>query len=624
MGVVSFISDKLTNLMSGLGTDIDRSTASFYSFVPLTQQQAEASYRTSWLTRKIVDVPAKDMTREWRDWQAEGSDIEKIEAEEKRLQLRAKCQRALVLARLYGGGALVLGTNDTNPEQELRPDRVKTGGLTYIHVMSRHQLQPGIERLDPADPWYGHPDLFTITNGTGQTVRLHPSRVIAFVGQKAPEGSVLGVEDWFWGDPIMQSIGEAVRNADLAQAGFAALIDEAKLDILKIPRLMEMASSDEYEQRFLARLRAVKIGKSTLRAIAIDAEEEWEQRQTTWAGMPEMLFAMLQVASGAADIPVTRLLGQSPKGLQSTGDGEERDYHSMVKAWQDDLLAPALDRVDEPLIRSALGSRPEDVYYEFAPLYHLSEKDAAEVENKRASTVKTYSDTGLFPTDALAKAAANAMIESGQWPGLDAAIEESDKELGEEPEQDPADLMTREEAVQKMQKRGAVSAEQADALITDAAPRTLYVSRKLLNADQFIRWAKGQGFDTTTPADDLHVTVCFSRTAVDWMKMGSDWGSEDGKLTVPPGGARLVEPLGDKGAVVLLFNSSQLSWRHEELERNGASHDFPEYQPHVTITYEKPADLDLSKVEPFRGKLVFGPEIFAEVVEDWEKSLTEA
>jgi hypothetical protein len=117
--------------------------------------------------------------------------------------------------------------------------------------------------------------------------------------------------------------------------------------------------------------------------------------------------------------------------------------------------------------------------------------------------------------------------------------------------------------------------------------------------------------------------VLFSRTPVDWLKMGSPWDQDDqGRLKVAPGGARVVEPLGDKGAVVLLFNSSSLSWRHEEMVRNGASHDYDEYQPHVTITYEG-SDLDLSKVEPYRGELVFGPEIFAEVEEDWEKSLSE-
>lgn len=439
MGVVSFISDKLTNLMSGLGTDIDRSTQAFYSFAPLSQQQAEASYRGSWLARKIVDVPAKDMTREWRNWQAKGSSIEDIEAEEKRLGLRAKCQRALVLARLYGGGALILGTKDGDPTQPLNVDRVQKGGLTYVHVMSRHQLTPGQERLDPVDPWFGQPDYFTIQNNGGQTAKLHPSRVVAFVGQKSPEGSILTNLDWFWGDPVMQSIGEAVRNADLAQAGFAALIDEAQFDVLKIPDLMMNASSAEYEQRFLARLRAVKIGKSTLRAVAIDKEEEWDQRKVDWAGIPEIIAAYLNIVAGAADIPVTRLLGQSPKGLQSTGDGEKSDYHDMVKAWQDDLLAPALDRVDELMVRSALGSFPDDVYYEFAPLDQPDQKEAAEVEKIFAETVKVYADAALLPDGALRRMAENGIVERGQFPGSEQAFEEFANEEPEEPV-DPAEL----------------------------------------------------------------------------------------------------------------------------------------------------------------------------------------
>jgi hypothetical protein len=67
------------------------------------------------------------MTRAWRDWQANADDIQKLEAEEKRLQLKMKCQRALVLARLYGGSALILGTNDADPMQPLRPEATKQG-----------------------------------------------------------------------------------------------------------------------------------------------------------------------------------------------------------------------------------------------------------------------------------------------------------------------------------------------------------------------------------------------------------------------------------------------------------------------------------------------------------------
>lgn len=438
--VVPFVRDRLTNVMSGMGTTADRRTGLFYNFIPIDGAQAEAGYRSSWLVRKIVDVPPFDMTREWRDWQADAGNIEKLEAEERRLQIKAKCQRALVLARLFGGAALILGTGDSDTTQPLRPDSVRLGGLSYVHVMSRWQITEGQQRLDPGDPWFGQPDFFSLTTSAGTQIKLHPSRVVAFIGQKAPEGGFYGAASWFWGDPIVQSIGEAVRNADLAQAGFASLIDEAKLDILKLKDLMNIVGTTEGEEKIKARLAAANLGKSNWRALVLDMEDEWQQRQITWAGIPDVISAYLNIVAGAADIPVTRLLGQSPKGLQSTGDGEERDYHAMIAARQNELLAPALDRVDDLLIRSALGSRPSDIYYTFAPLDQTSEKDAAAIEKQAAETVKLYADTGLIPDQALSAMARNRIVESGRWPGSEAAFEEAANELlpGETEEDVPA------------------------------------------------------------------------------------------------------------------------------------------------------------------------------------------
>jgi hypothetical protein len=171
-----------------------------------------------------------------------------------------------------------------------------------------------------------------------------------------------------------------------------------------------------------------------------------------------------------------------------------------------------------------------------------------------------------------------------------------------------------------------------DELVTDATPRTLYVRRDVINAKEILTWARSQGFGKSgakqLTADDLHVTITFSRTPVDWMKMGSatDFGSYDdkGELFVPPGGPRMLERLGpEKDAVVLLFSNSQLCWRHEDMVRNGASWDFPEYQPHITIAYDKPdGGMDISKIEPYRGQIVLGPEIFEEVDEGWKTKIT--
>ena len=154
-------------------------------------------------------------------------------------------------------------------------------------------------------------------------------------------------------------------------------------------------------------------------------------------------------------------------------------------------------------------------------------------------------------------------------------------------------------------------------IVGDAEPRTLYVSRNVLNADEIIAWAKGQGFKTTLPADDLHVTIAYSRTPLDWMKVGESW---QGKVELAEGGPRLMEKFGE--ARVLLFKASELEWRHDAIKEAGASWDHPDYQPHISISYS-PDSPDLENVTPYQGKIILGPEIFAEVNEDWSAGIKE-
>lgn len=152
-------------------------------------------------------------------------------------------------------------------------------------------------------------------------------------------------------------------------------------------------------------------------------------------------------------------------------------------------------------------------------------------------------------------------------------------------------------------------------------PRPLYVSRKLLNASELLDWAQSQGFTSTMPADELHVTVMYSKRPVNWFKMG-EWGSFAGELIVPAGGPRMVEKLGNDGAVALIFQSGELQFRHREMREAGASWDYPSFLPHVTLTYSA-GDIDLAKVEAYQGRLIFGPEIFEQIASDWHDGVTE-
>lgn len=148
--------------------------------------------------------------------------------------------------------------------------------------------------------------------------------------------------------------------------------------------------------------------------------------------------------------------------------------------------------------------------------------------------------------------------------------------------------------------------------------KTLYVSRPVKNAGEIIAWAKAQGFDKTVTADDLHVTVAFSRNPVEWQDAGDSFDT----LKVGAADDREVKPLGDKGAVVLRFDFPELTTRWQEFRDIGCSWDFPGYQPHVTISYAA-SDMDLSKVEPYAGEIILGPEVFAPVDDDWTDKVVE-
>lgn len=177
-----------------------------------------------------------------------------------------------------------------------------------------------------------------------------------------------------------------------------------------------------------------------------------------------------------------------------------------------------------------------------------------------------------------------------------------------------ASLMKADFTAADLAEGGALNPEQLQ-----TTRKTLYVNRPLALTNELIQWAKDQGFPSSLPAEELHVTICYSKAPVDWDKFvgPSDDGGYD--TVVASGGKREVKRFGD--AIVLTFESVELQTRHQEFLDGGASFDFDSYKPHITISYDP--DFDISGVEPFSGDLEFGLEIWQQIKENWADKLTE-
>lgn len=627
MGTVTQLFDGLKSAITGAGTRRDPRASMTYGLVaPLTQQDIDAAYRGSGLLRKIIQIPALDMVREWRDWKLDADDVAKIEAEEKRLGLREKVRAAEVLRGL-GGGALILGLpgDPASPA----PDTIRPGQLLFVNVVSRWHLSFDAMQDDARLPGYGEPTMWKLNSGTTAQMAIHPSRVVPFRADTTAMLAALtiGRDDAFWGESRVAQVLDAVKDSDGARGAFASMLHKARLTRIGIPRLSEIVSTPGGEAAVSKRLEVIALAESMFNATLFDAGSDGKDAERiddvtySFAGAKDILSAYAEFVAAISDIPATRLLGRAPEGMNASGDSQQTDWRKKIRAMQNIDLAPCLDRVDRYLVQSATGTVPDaTAWFDFSPLDTPSEKENADRFAVQVGAIEKLANMGIMPERALAKGAQSLLIEEGYLPGLEAALEEipDDERWGVEP-----DLSLEQPDPAPQPKGGDLPAGAEGMDTTDAAPRPLYVRRDLLNAADLIAWAKANGLETTLTPEDMHVTVLYSRTPVDPMAMGETWGSEtDGGLIVKAGGPRALERFGE-GALVLQFASWSLTSRHADMIRAGASHDWPEYAPHVTITYTVPEGFDIEAVRPYTGELRFGPEIFEPLDLDWKSKLEE-
>jgi len=615
------LNDGLANVLSGLGTGSDgHSAASRWFTRPIDQTEIEASWRTSWLSRKVHSVPVNDIIRPWRRWIATPEQIKLIEKEERRLGLRQRVRKALLFSRLYGGAAIVMGVLGDSPSEPLDVAKVKAGGLSYLHVLTRYELMVQGVNMDPGSPQYGEP-LSYIVNGGTSTIPLHPSRVVRFVNGELPDK--LAFAEQTWGDPLLMSLRDVLINADAAQGNFAALTGKARTSTLKIPGLVNMIATSAGEQALIKKTQLAKqfegmfhVNLISAPAKSGEAGEEWQHDQINFANLSEIGTWFIQNVAGASDIPLTRLFGMSAAGLNSTGDGDLSNYHASLDTGRELDLRPRLEMIDEVLIRSALGSRDENIWFTYEPFEVDSDEIKVKNAQGRATALKTLSESNTVPSEVLAKIAKASIIDSGDYPGAEDAYKEFDAAGGDLAEINPpaADndngaIGAATEAGVAAGKSASVAAADARAMLTDAQPMTLYVSRPVENASDIREHFEAQGVAVTVLDDKMHVTIAYSRTPVDWFAVSpDDW--REPVLKLPEGDARMMEVFGT--TLVQLFASSQLSWRHEEILRAGATWDHPSYQPHYSLDYSYDG-VSVEGIKPWLGPIVLGAERFEEI-----------
>lgn len=408
---LSRIVDSLQNFAAALGTKGDKRTHTHYNFpLTLTRVELENMFRSSWLAKRIVMTPADDMFRAGWELNWSGIDEDKagakaVQTAVKNLQLNQKGNEAASWGRLYGGTGIVIdikGQEDWSKPLDL--NSIKKGMLRSLHVLDRWRLAPtGEIDYDRSSPNYGYPSFYTISDQGDPRFRVHHTRVIRFSGEPLPY--FLFTQNSYWQDSVLQHIAETIRDYDATLAGIASMVYEANVDIITSPQLAAMLASPDGEQKLIKRFGLAAMMKSMNHMLMLDGGkgtadskgEEYTQKTTQFSGLKDVVEKFMINVCGAADIPMTRLFGQSPAGLTATGESDIRNYYDRISADQEKKIRPGMEKLLEIVIRSTLGKMPDDVVLTFKPLWQMSDKEKAEIEKLRAERDQIYLLQGTIP-----------------------------------------------------------------------------------------------------------------------------------------------------------------------------------------------------------------------------------
>lgn len=387
---------------TGMGTDNMMSDTG-YGLNPISRNrvQLEYMYRGSWLVGKAVDVPAEDMTRAGIDITGADTpeDIEIIQQHLARHNVWGSITDTIKWSRLYGGAIGVMLIDGQDVSTPLREDAVGDGQFKGILVLDRWMCYPSLnDTVKELGPYLGQPKFYTVNANAPALMneKIHYTRVIRLEGYELPYWQKQTENGW--GLSVVERLYDRLVAFDSATQGTAQLIYKAHLRTYKVKDLRKViAAGGKAMEALSAQIDMIRKYQSNEGLTLMDAEDEFDAHSFTFAGLSETTLQFGQQLSGAIDIPLVRLFGQSPAGLNSTGESDLRNYYDGINAQQNRRLHGPLTTLLNVVYRSCLGKEPPKTFgFKFNPLWQMSEKEKAEVATAVTTAVSTVYAEGII------------------------------------------------------------------------------------------------------------------------------------------------------------------------------------------------------------------------------------
>lgn len=403
---------------TGWGED-NLMNATEYPMTRLTQdwQLLTSLYRSSWIVQRVCNVIPEDALS---DLQIEvpgisTDNLHRLQEEIRSTHLRESILEGLRWGRLYGGAAAIIMISGQEEDLSLPLDvnNITVGSFRGLYVVDRWSgIYPSLTLVDDdRDPDYGLPEFYEVRdeNGVGQ-YQVHHSRVLRFCGIKMPFWEQ--VAEQYWGTSAIESMYDELIKRDNVAHNIANLTFKANLSVLQVENLDQMfaTSSTVHQRRMYAMLSAINTMENSMGIRLVNKGDDIQQLQYSFSGLPEVMDSAMMDMAGATSIPVTRLFGRSPAGMNSTGESDEKMYRQTLEQERAVHITPVLERLLPIVCRSAVGCFPAGATFKYPSLMEIPPNERGSIIDQQIQPLERMFQANLLPGDAVLEALRNAQI----------------------------------------------------------------------------------------------------------------------------------------------------------------------------------------------------------------------
>lgn len=248
-------------------------------------------------------------------------------------------KKACMFQLAFGRGIVVIHEEGADLEKPLKPNWNK--GKYKLDVFSGDMITASDVSQDLSNPRYYKPTYYTV-----KSARIHWSRVSDFtyiepVEFEAPSYRYGGISE-------SEMIYDQLVNDGIIERSSASIVEKNSSFFYKIKGFKDLMLMGK-EENLVKYVSAMEDNRSIYGAGIVDMDDEVTSISQALTNLKEVDDVSLRRLSLVTGIPVSWLVGENVKGLNSSGDNEEKIFDDMIQAYQEFYIIDPLNSLLERL-----------------------------------------------------------------------------------------------------------------------------------------------------------------------------------------------------------------------------------------------------------------------------------